>query len=303
MRVAGPITPSSGRRRSYELVDFVSREPILEETFLAEYGQTRTAPRRRLPGDGARPPSTAAGIRPSALGRAGSTAWAASSPRRSATRAARSSSSAVLIGADPRRRHGAIATAVQHARVARTSWSTWSTAVPPILAGPGRHQSVNVEHAGRIRPVQVRHVLPDRAEPVVRARAVRHARRRGAARQPRVRRRDAGLARRRIAAREAGGTPRPAWPSSVVVTFLSDRLAGRRVRDACRATRSPVAPALGYALWLVLVALAVRGGRVRARAVHRPRGGGGHRRRDHSSPASSSTATRRPSRRSRRSPT
>ena len=30
---------SSGRRRSYELLDFVSREPTLEETFLAQYGR------------------------------------------------------------------------------------------------------------------------------------------------------------------------------------------------------------------------------------------------------------------------
>ncbi|HEY3523208.1 MAG TPA: ABC transporter ATP-binding protein [Candidatus Limnocylindrales bacterium] len=39
MRVAGPITPVVQAAARYELVDFVSREPTLEETFLAEYGQ------------------------------------------------------------------------------------------------------------------------------------------------------------------------------------------------------------------------------------------------------------------------
>ena len=39
MRVAGPITPLVRAAAQYELVDFVSREPSLEETFLAEYGK------------------------------------------------------------------------------------------------------------------------------------------------------------------------------------------------------------------------------------------------------------------------
>jgi ABC-2 type transport system ATP-binding protein len=38
MRVAGPITPIVRAAAQYDLVDFVSREPSLEETFLAEYG-------------------------------------------------------------------------------------------------------------------------------------------------------------------------------------------------------------------------------------------------------------------------
>jgi ABC-2 type transport system ATP-binding protein len=38
MRVAGPITPVVRAAAQYELVDFVSREPSLEETFLAQYG-------------------------------------------------------------------------------------------------------------------------------------------------------------------------------------------------------------------------------------------------------------------------
>ncbi len=37
MRVSGPITPVVQAAARYELLDFVSREPTLEETFLAEY--------------------------------------------------------------------------------------------------------------------------------------------------------------------------------------------------------------------------------------------------------------------------
>jgi ABC-2 type transport system ATP-binding protein len=39
MRVAGNITPVVRAAARYELADFVSREPSLEETFLAEYGK------------------------------------------------------------------------------------------------------------------------------------------------------------------------------------------------------------------------------------------------------------------------
>jgi ABC-type multidrug transport system ATPase subunit len=39
MRVAGPITPVVQAAAKYELLDFVSREPSLEETFLAQYGR------------------------------------------------------------------------------------------------------------------------------------------------------------------------------------------------------------------------------------------------------------------------
>jgi ABC-2 type transport system ATP-binding protein len=38
MRVSGAITPVVRAAAKYELLDFVSREPTLEETFLAEYG-------------------------------------------------------------------------------------------------------------------------------------------------------------------------------------------------------------------------------------------------------------------------
>jgi ABC-2 type transport system ATP-binding protein len=39
MRVSGPMTPVVRAAAAYDLVDFVSREPTLEETFLAQYGQ------------------------------------------------------------------------------------------------------------------------------------------------------------------------------------------------------------------------------------------------------------------------
>jgi ABC-2 type transport system ATP-binding protein len=39
MRVSGQITPVVRAAAQYDLVDFVSREPSLEETFLAEYGR------------------------------------------------------------------------------------------------------------------------------------------------------------------------------------------------------------------------------------------------------------------------
>jgi ABC-2 type transport system ATP-binding protein len=40
MRVSGSIAPVVREAARYELLDFVSREPSLEETFLAEYGRT-----------------------------------------------------------------------------------------------------------------------------------------------------------------------------------------------------------------------------------------------------------------------
>ncbi len=42
MRVSGPITPVVRAAARYELLDFVSREPTLEETFLAQYGRQPT---------------------------------------------------------------------------------------------------------------------------------------------------------------------------------------------------------------------------------------------------------------------
>jgi ABC-type multidrug transport system ATPase subunit len=43
LRVSGPITPVVRAAARYELLDFVSREPTLEETFLAEYSHDAIA--------------------------------------------------------------------------------------------------------------------------------------------------------------------------------------------------------------------------------------------------------------------
>ena len=51
MRVSGAITPVVQTAARYELLDFVSREPSLEETFLAQYGH----------GDGATPAAASTG--------------------------------------------------------------------------------------------------------------------------------------------------------------------------------------------------------------------------------------------------
>jgi ABC-2 type transport system ATP-binding protein len=50
LRVSGPMTPVVRAAAAYELLDFVSREPTLEETFLAQYGhdsETAAAPAGR----------------------------------------------------------------------------------------------------------------------------------------------------------------------------------------------------------------------------------------------------------------
>jgi ABC-2 type transport system ATP-binding protein len=39
LRVTGAITPVVRAAAQYDLLDFVSREPSLEETFLAQYGR------------------------------------------------------------------------------------------------------------------------------------------------------------------------------------------------------------------------------------------------------------------------
>ena len=91
MRVSGGITPIVRAAARYELADFVSREPSLEETFLAEYGPKKTAG----PAEVARMTGSAAQVARAFRRSAGSSAWAASSPRRSVTRAARRSSCGV----------------------------------------------------------------------------------------------------------------------------------------------------------------------------------------------------------------
>jgi ABC-2 type transport system ATP-binding protein len=50
MRVSGAITPVVRAAANYELLDFVSREPTLEETFLAQYGHDNSAEAARSTG-------------------------------------------------------------------------------------------------------------------------------------------------------------------------------------------------------------------------------------------------------------
>jgi ABC-2 type transport system ATP-binding protein len=57
MRVSGPITPVVRAAAQYELLDFVSREPTLEETFLAQYGHGAEGSNGMPPAD---PPSESA---------------------------------------------------------------------------------------------------------------------------------------------------------------------------------------------------------------------------------------------------
>ena len=42
LRVAGPMTPVVQAAARHELLDFLSSEPSLEATFLAEYGRQAT---------------------------------------------------------------------------------------------------------------------------------------------------------------------------------------------------------------------------------------------------------------------
>ena len=51
LRVSGPIGPIVTAAARYPLVDFISREPSLEETFLAEYGRGRRRRSQRQPAD------------------------------------------------------------------------------------------------------------------------------------------------------------------------------------------------------------------------------------------------------------
>ena len=60
MRVAGPITPVVRAAATYELLDFVSREPTLEETFLAQYGQETVEAPGMTASAGAAPITTSA---------------------------------------------------------------------------------------------------------------------------------------------------------------------------------------------------------------------------------------------------
>ena len=130
--------------------------------------------------------------RPSRCG-AGSTASAASSPRPSATRAGRRSSSRGVLGLVVHRRQPGDRRRVRHAasRAPRSATSS-----PPCRrscrASPARSSTSST--LGGYLQYKYGVFFPLVVEPVVDPRPVGHARRRGAARQPRVRRRDRPVA-------------------------------------------------------------------------------------------------------------
>ncbi len=120
---------------------------------------------------------------------------------------------------------------------------------PPGHGRQGRQR----RHPGRLPPVQVRRLLPARAEPVVDPGPVGHARRRGAARQPRVR----GFHRPLAASdrdREAVGPPPGARASCVLVVFAAIAIAGSAF-PVLPGDEISVLSAFAYAIWLGLLAL------------------------------------------------
>ena len=208
-----------------------------------------------------------------------STASAASSARPSATRGGRRS----LVGVGPRPapdRASARRSSPSSRRPSRASSSpTVVAAVPPILQGLAGKAGQRRD-AGRLPPVQVRDVLPARRQPLVDPRAVGHARRRGAPRQPRVRR---GRADHPAPdrAREAVRPRRRRSRSRSLADLRRARDRRQRGRDAAGrrdlGRRRPPATRSGSAC----SALAAGVRRVRPRAVPRPWRGGRHRRRGH----------------------
>ena len=275
MRVVGPITPVVQAAARHELVDFVSREPALEETFLAEYGHEPPAaaacPMTSDDRRHSRPPSPlrSRDLRPRQRLRQDDARLApCHAHRRRRHRPA----------ADRRRRPAIVASSRRPRRAQEIGDIV--DAVPPILQGLAG-KPVNVETLGGYLQYKYGDVLPARRRPVVDPRAVRDARRRGAPRQPRHRGRRAD---------HAGGGSRsrrsPATSSMMTIAMLVRRssrspiagsafaaLPGDEISRRRRASRTRSGSAC--------MALVAGAAGLRARAVRRPRGGGGHRRRGH----------------------
>ena len=213
----------------------------------------------------------------------------------------RDSRLAVIIVVRPRRRVPAVRwrrlrRGVQHAPIAPGAGQPRQE---PAARAVGRvRQPVPRQHrdAGRVDRLEDRRLAGPDGRAVVRARAVRHARRRGPPRQPRVRRHDAArhAPDRR---REAGGPPHRHGhrghrhgPLRLPRRIRVRDPAGRRDPGLRRRSASPSGS--GWWRW--------RPGRsrspsARSSAAGRPRGSPAR----SSSPATSSTATRRPSPHSR----
>ena len=127
--------------------------------------------------------------------------------------------------------------------------------VPPILAGlarPDRQRG----HDGRLPAVQVRHVLPDHPQPVVRAGSVRHARsemQRGSMEFLA----SSGLSRRKIALEKLSGHL-TGLAIAFVVTLISIAIAGASFATL-PGDEISLTQAFGYSIWMVLMALAAGG--------------------------------------------
>ena len=205
---------------------------------------------------------------PTSPSAAGSTGWAASSARRSATRASGSSSSAGLLGVMIAAGGMTMVDDVRHARGAARAGGDVARhaadAARPVRE-PGQRR-----HARRVHLVALRRLLRAPRRALVHPRAVVHARRRGAAGQPRLHRRDARL--EAIDRAREGGRPRRGdgarhgrswrWPPG------RPALVGI---DAARATRSPPAAAISFAVGLGDPGPRRRVDRLRAGAVLRAR--------------------------------
>ena len=137
---------------------------------------------------------------------------------------------AVVLGADPHRRSAsAIVAEFATRRVARGARRTSSTPCRRSSQGLAG-QPVNVETLGGYLQYKYGDVLPARGQPLVDPRAVGHARRRGAPRQPRVPRCDRADHAAAHRAREAVRATSSRWPSPWLVIFVGDRDRRQRVR-------------------------------------------------------------------------
>ena len=199
LRVSGSIAPVVREAARYELVDFVSREPSLEETFLAQYGNDAGQAAGHGRDDRRQPAARQRAVRCLAAVRPGTVFGKTMRDSRRATIIV-----GVVLGPAPDQRARGHRDRVRHARLAPGAWRPrpGRATDPP---GPCR-QAGQRRDAGRLPPVQVRLVLPDHPQPLVDPRPVRHARRGGDAGQPRVRGRDADLAAAGSRSRNCPGT-------------------------------------------------------------------------------------------------
>ena len=295
LRVSGAITPLVQEAARHELLDFVSREPSLEETFLAQYGDaTRRRPPRRSGHDRRRPRPPVdlepdlrlrqrlrqddAGFAPVVPHRRGPAGRPAAVERRGVRRGVRHAGVARRAGRP--RRQPAAGPGRRLRQPVPDRWSRRSAGRSP--GRPGASLGLIASLWSDPRPLL-------------------HPRVRGPSGQPGARRRDPA----RDAAHRAREARRPPHRHGPRGGRRGPVHVGRRQRRSrrCPATRSRWPPRSGSPLWVGLVGARLGLGGVRARAARRARRRGRHRRRRHCSVATSSTAIRPRSPRSRASRT